>query len=240
MCTVYRTDAPPEKGNRRARARLRPPSPWLNRPLAAFSRALLPHSLPPHRPLHRHPVARALLALALAPLACGGASADSDESGSGDEENGRVLTPFLNLGPASADEDPLATHRPEVIECNNLVGWYVEDSLLEESTALEVSTAECNYLSLVEASAVDALAGENLVTELSYFDLTADMPTVAHVALTLDSEILWETEIPVPSAGDVVPISITLTRDVPEGTPVGFHLHNHGQNTWNFSPLVLE
>lgn len=142
-----------------------------------------------------------------------------------------VLAPLTQLFFVDAEHDPLVLHRPEEIDCNTLVGWTMEEGLLE------VNTAECNYLSLSEPAAVSAPAGAWVKTRISYFDLTAPEPTEAHLALLVEGRILWEATIAVPSAADILDVEAQLTEDVAKGDSIGMHLHNHGQNSWNIEPL---
>jgi hypothetical protein len=148
-------------------------------------------------------------------------------------EGPRVLSPLTGLAPTSAERDSFSGHRPDSIECSDLAGWYMEEG------QLEVDTGACNYLSLVEPAALDAPAGTGVTTEISYFDLTSSEPAVAHVALLANGVVMWERMIPVPAAADVLSLSFDLPVDVAVGDPIEFHLHNHGQNTWNLSPIQL-
>lgn len=171
------------------------------------------------------------LPLALLSPACGGGDASDDPAPSRTEV---IIAPLAELTPTPAASDPLTTHRPETLDCNNLTGWYIEEGVLE------ANTAKCNYLALSEPAANTAYAGEVLTTELSYFDLTAPEEAEAHVALLVEADIIWEKTIAIPSAAQRLELSIELARDIPKGARVGIHLHNHGQNTWNLTPLYVE
>lgn len=142
--------------------------------------------------------------------------------------------PFAALSPTPAEQDPLSAHRPNEIDCSALSGWYLEDNLLE------ANTAACNYLSLSEEAATTAHPGDTVIGEVSYFDLTAAESTEAHLALTAGSRILWQTTLPIPSPANVIQLEIEVTEEIPLGEVLGIHLHNHGQNTWNFSPLQVQ
>ena len=158
-------------------------------------------------------------------VACSGDTQDPDAP--------RAIAPLLQLSPTLPEDDSFPEHRPESIECNNLTGWYIEDSLLE------VDTGRCNYLSLVEPAALGAPAGTMVTTEISHFDLTSPEPASAHIALSIKGVVMWERTIAVPSPADVLSLSFELPVDVEKGDPVEFHVHNHGQNTWNFAPIQL-
>lgn len=144
----------------------------------------------------------------------------------------RVLAPLLDLTPTSASTDSLEGHRPQEITCNNVGGWYLEDG------NLEVDTGECNYLSLTEPAAIDLPAGTRIETEISHFDLTAAEPSEAHIAIIIAGETIWEETIPIPSDGEVIELALDLPSAVEAGDSVEFHLHNHGQNSWNFTPIL--
>ncbi len=143
----------------------------------------------------------------------------------------RVLAPLIALSPVSAADDPLRAHRPEEISCNNLTGWYAEGDMLE------VDTGKCNYLALFEPAATSAPTGAIVTTTISHFDLTSVEPAVVHLALLLDETILWERNITIPADGNVLDVSAELHQPVSKGDPVHLHLHNHGQNTYNFGRL---
>jgi hypothetical protein len=148
-------------------------------------------------------------------------------------ETDAVVLPFSDLSPTPASSDPLASHRPAEVDCSGLDGWYLEEQ------ELEVNSGNCNYLSVWGPATVAAPKGALLTTQLSYFDLTAAQPTEAHVALTLEDETLWEKHIPVPSDATVLDLQIVLPSPIQKGDRIGVHLHNHGQNTYRFTELLV-
>lgn len=153
----------------------------------------------------------------------------------GDEEAPapRVVVEVADLELLPAEVDPLAEHRPEQVVCSDLTGWALEGDLLE------IDTARCHYFAAAAPARVGGSPGEKFEAELFHFDLTAPEPATAHVALLVGERVVWEREIPVPGPGDVYPISVELEESFAEGTPVGWHLHNHGQNNWRLSDVTL-
>ena len=154
--------------------------------------------------------------------------------GCGDDERrgeARELATLEALEPVDAADDPFVSERPSVVDCNPLTGWYAEDE------GLEVNTAHCNYASLGEPSLSAIRRGEIVSGSLSYFDLTAEAAAVAHVAVTVGDWIVFEREVDIPGPGDVIEFEVEAPADVAQGELVVFHLHNHGQNTWNFEAL---
>jgi hypothetical protein len=75
---------------------------------------------------------------------------------------------------------------------------------------------------------------------VSHFDLTAPEPSVAHLAVTWGDRTLTEAFVPIPSSADVLDFELELTEELETGTPITLHLHNHGQNTYQFGSLWLE
>jgi hypothetical protein len=144
-----------------------------------------------------------------------------------------VLAPLLAVVPVAAERDPLSEHRPATVECNDIVGFYVENG------GIEVNTGKCNYLAVREPAVVAAPKGAWLTTEISHFDLTAPEPTEAHVAVLIGDHVLWQRTIAVPGEAKVYPIEVELPTDVYEGDDVGLHLHNHGQNTYLLQKLYV-
>jgi hypothetical protein len=139
----------------------------------------------------------------------------------------------VEFAAVSAEEDLLAAHRPEAVFCSDLAGWYLEGALVE------VDTARCNYFAASAPAPFALAAGDVLEAQVVHFDLTAPEPARAHVALLAGAEVLWEREIVVPGAGDVLPVVVELSVPVAADTPVGWHLHNHGQNHWRLSGVEV-
>ncbi len=153
--------------------------------------------------------------------------------GTANETAPRLLAPLTGLQEINANDDPLASHRPPAVDCNPLTGWYAEDD------ELEIDTLACNYAALSEPAATSVTRGEHIVTTLSHYDLTAAEPAEAHVAILAGTVVLFETSIAVPGPADLIEIDIVAQQDIARGTPLVFHLHNHGQNTWQFAPLEV-
>lgn len=132
-----------------------------------------------------------------------------------------------------ASLDPLAAHRPATVECP-IGGW------LFEPQGFEVNTLLCNYAMFTAPAQASVIAGSRVVATLYHFDLVAAEPAVAHVALLLGERVVWETEVAIPGKANAFDIDVTIDETVPAGTPVYFHLHNHGQNTWTLAALEVE
>ena len=183
-----------------------------------------------------------LLAVVGLSLGCPGAGEDEGETGS--SLRWVDLVEAEGWTPSAASDDPLAAHRPDAVSCDENFGWRVESSSLGK--VVDVDMFQCNYLSLLQPSAVEVPAGAPLQVDLYHFDLTSTDPAESHLALTLDGEIVWEKTIELPggegfapgtSYVETVELPSALSQGVAAGRPVNLHVHNHGQNTYVFVGL---
>ena len=133
-----------------------------------------------------------------------------------------------------SDRDPWPAHAPEPIDCSALA-WSYET--VGGSPSLEVRTGSCNYLVVEQETVADALAGDVIQVRLWHYDLISFEAATAHAALRIGDVDVFDVEIPLPASevvdAEMVVQEVTLSEDLPTGTPAVFHLHNHGENTWN-------
>lgn len=139
------------------------------------------------------------------------------------------------------DDDPLAEHRPEELDCG-VGGWYLES----DGPELEVDTNLCNYLALAQPSLRPIDVGDTLAIRFYHFDLVAPEPAEAHLRVTVDGNEVWdyEVEIPTDPENNKTPAAVfdeTFAAEfsAPLGSEVMLHVHNHGQNTWTFVDLAV-
>jgi hypothetical protein len=172
-------------------------------------------------------------------LACATPSAEEEtnadsESGEGGEPGSLIDHPKWQV--IDAADDPLADHRPEMIDCG-VAGWLIEENLLTGTNTLEVRTNDCNYLAVAQPSVVALEQGQLVHVIFYHFDLVAPEPALAHVAILVDGQLLWEQEIAVPGDAAVYDVEFPSPISAELGSQVVFHLHNHGQNTWVLQDL---
>lgn len=136
--------------------------------------------------------------------------------------------------PLAAEDDPFADHRPAEVMCVLGLGW------LYEATALEVNTGTCTYGAFGQPTLVDIVPGAALSLSVYHFDLLAPEPATAHAAVMIGDHVIFEREVAIPGKAEVFTIDLVAEFAAPAGTPVVFHLHNHGQNAWTFASLQAE
>ena len=122
-------------------------------------------------------------------------------------------------------DDPFPEHQPDEIDCP-------PTARRPEYGSLEVSTGTCNYAALAQPLMFDLHPDDVLAIEVFHDALQADAPAKAHIAVAVDAAIVWDQQIPIPSAAQPYRVEVTPELDAPAGTPIRFHLHNHGYNTW--------
>lgn len=181
----------------------------------------------------------ALVCLLLCPaLACGETGASDDETDTsesesetaGDGELGSLID-HEAWQVLDASDDPLADHRPETVDCG-IAGWYLETS------KLEVDTNFCNYLAVEQPSLVPLEQGQLVEVIFYHFDLVAPEPALAHVAILIDDQVVWEQQIEIPGDANVFVEAFPSPISAELGSQVVVHLHNHGQNTWVLQDLT--
>jgi hypothetical protein len=131
-----------------------------------------------------------------------------------------------------AETDPLAAHRDETTPCS-------VEALTVEATGFEISTEACNYASVTQP-ALEALHEADLLQFSVWWETLAALePSEAHLALLVDGTVLWEDHVSIPGLADVRAVEVPVANDPPAESPVTFHLHNHGSNTWKIGDVML-
>ena len=132
--------------------------------------------------------------------------------------------------PAEAEADPFAAERPDPVECT--LGWG------EETGAFEVSTDLCLYGAFVQPTQAVVHAGDTVELVLLHDALYAIEPATAHLAIAFGADVAWQTELTIPAEPALVRPSWTAPAEIPAGTPVHFHVHNHGVNNYRLVDLI--
>jgi hypothetical protein len=130
------------------------------------------------------------------------------------------------------EADPHAAHAGGRVGCG-------PQALRTELGGIEVSTESCNYATLVHPTLVEAPAGSHVEGEISWLSLVGLEEAVATVSLSLGDQTLWSREVAIPSGAELHRLSLAVDRPWAAGTPVYFHVRNHGYNAWIVSRLTL-
>jgi hypothetical protein len=133
----------------------------------------------------------------------------------------------------SAPEDPFAD-RLEDASCPD--GAYMPE-LLANEPVFSVDTSGCRYMTARQPALRDVAEGETLVARVWHFALNAGESAEAHVALRVGESVVLDETVPIPSEGGLIVREEFAPQAFPAGTPVFFHLHNHGDNSWSLVEL---
>lgn len=95
-----------------------------------------------------------------------------------------------------------------------------------------VRTEQCPSLTVRQASRSELRAGETLQIRVYHFALTAPENASARLIVQVGETRVWERELPIPSAAAEIVEQWEAGEDFPAGTPVLFHVNNHGNNEY--------
>ncbi|HTU61600.1 MAG TPA: hypothetical protein VMF89_24260, partial [Polyangiales bacterium] len=133
----------------------------------------------------------------------------------------------------SAEEDPFTDRVPDAM-CP-------DDSHMPELLGAEpvfsIDTGGCTYITARQPALRDVAKGETLVARVWHFALNAGESAEAHVALRIGDTTVLDQTVPIPSEGGLIAATEVAMNAFEAGTPVFFHLHNHGDNSWSLVEL---
>ncbi|MBV1858235.1 MAG: hypothetical protein KUG77_07475 [Nannocystaceae bacterium] len=163
-----------------------------------------------------------------------GATVETASEGSGPPANFKGTAPLIDLGAfekTAATDDPF-DDRPSDIACE--FGFGLEDGFFEFESDL------CRYGAFSQPALAPIRSGDTVDFLLLHENLVSSEPgSQAHVAIAFGDEIAYEARIDIPAEADFLDEQWVSTLDVPEGTPVHFHLHNHGINSYRLAELAV-
>lgn len=132
---------------------------------------------------------------------------------------------------ADVADDVFGAERPPDLVCDEVLGLSVE--AFGDGAAFEVDTDACDYLTARQPTLERIVAGDTVWIRVWHHELAAPMPAQGHVALAIDGVVQWETMVPIPSDPGLIEHDLVIDDDIPAGTELQFHVHNHGANTWD-------
>lgn len=134
--------------------------------------------------------------------------------------------------------DPFADHRPDIVDCPENAGYSVFE------TSFEIDTDFCNYMTVWQPTLTPIKPGSLVRIDFWHLDLVLGdndpEGSVAHIAVAIGGELLWEKTIPIPIQSNTFDELIPVGTLHPKGTPITFHAHNHGPNSYRILRLTVE
>lgn len=145
-----------------------------------------------------------------------------------------IRNPSWELVPE--EEDPFLDMRP--------ADWFCDPSghrfeVLQGRPSLQVETQFCNYVTLRQGIREPVRQGDELYVSLWHFQLTIPSGAVAHMAVAANGCVLWEARRRIPTTAEFLESRFPAPFAMPEGTPVYFHIQNHGANTYHLLEISV-
>lgn len=132
--------------------------------------------------------------------------------------------------PLDPEEDPYAL----AVEDTRCGPDDVGVETVGESLWFEVVTDECSHSTHRQPTLASLEAGDTLLVWLWHYAMEHEGGDfTARVALGEPPLTVWETTLPVPAESGLAYEEVTVDAAWPTGTPIWFHLSNHGANTWS-------
>jgi hypothetical protein len=130
--------------------------------------------------------------------------------------------------------DPFVTD-PEAAPACLGPGFRLETDLQQ----LELDTGLCNWVTLSGSALFDVSGGQQLELEFSHYNLEAAAPATAELKLAFPDCEVWKKQLAIPGAAEVYREQFASPCALKAGQSVLFHLHNHGQNTYQVQDLAV-
>ena len=108
-----------------------------------------------------------------------------------------------------------------------------------EEGVLEIDTGLCSFYTGEQPLATSIREGDTVSFLIYHGALASTEPALGYVALQIGETIIFEREVPIPFSSQIYADTITTSFEVPSGTPVYFHVHNHGANNWRMAHIRL-
>ncbi|TPV92389.1 MAG: hypothetical protein B7733_25910 [Myxococcales bacterium FL481] len=159
--------------------------------------------------------------------------ADSGGSSVGPPPSPTVIVDSAAWQMVDAAADPLAEHRPEDAYC------FEDAAFLHASGMWDVFTGRCSYYMATQATLAPIRKGDCVEIPFLHGRLRSEEGGFAHVAILIGASPIWEINIPIPSEPDARPRYWMATADVPAGSPIYYHVDNHGENVYALGNIAI-
>jgi hypothetical protein len=173
-------------------------------------------------------------------IACACAQAEPMEEEPPVDPMPRALVDVDAWSPMTGDAVPEALRPPEGarLQCEPELGFGPE--VFGGDWVFEVNTGYCNWSTFEQPLLDDIVEGELVRPRLWHGELVSFVPAEGYAAVAIADEVLWEYRVSIPSKGHLAADGWIADDDIPAGTPIRFHVHNHGINSWNLVEVTVE
>jgi hypothetical protein len=138
----------------------------------------------------------------------------------------------------AVDEDPFYDATDvDITPCQAEADVRVETLGLEPSVTVE--TTFCNHATVMQRLPVLLHEGTRIHTRIWYYSQSSFDGAVAQVRLRFDDDDVVSRDVTIPSESALISEDAVMPKEMPVGTPVSFHVGNHGDNSWNLLEVTL-
>lgn len=95
-----------------------------------------------------------------------------------------------------------------------------------------IRTERCPSLTVRQSSRRPVLAGDTISVRAYHFPLTAPEDATALMVLRLGEQEIFRRELAIPRDASELSDTWVADQDYPQGTPLLFHVENHGENEY--------
>lgn len=142
------------------------------------------------------------------------------------------LVDLSKVVPLGSVDDPYSD-RPVDFPCNP-EGLQFEE--LGGEPVFSIETGACAYTTAVAPLTTALSAGDTIEARVWHFALLGPN-AAAHVSVRVGDAVVLDERVDIPGESGMSLASVTLDGPHATGTPVYFHLHNHGANSWSWLGL---
>ena len=136
-------------------------------------------------------------------------------------------------------DDPLfPANADDVVVCD---GSAAKIEQIDDTIWFDVTTTTCNYVTVRQPSLMATGPGAVLTVWIFHFKIVTE-PGEYHLMVQAGDPpvTLWEDSREVPNESKLWFEEIVLADPIDAGTPITYHVSNHGQNTWGLVGLLVD
>ena len=126
---------------------------------------------------------------------------------------------------------------PEDLNCDPEFGTVTED--LGGEMVYSVYTQYCSWITVTQPSLSSISEGEEFYLRFWHATLTAPMGSNAHIVVTIDGDVIWDNEFPIPYPSGLDVVTLLAPKDYPEAAQIVYHVDNHGNNEYSLVELSI-
>lgn len=132
----------------------------------------------------------------------------------------------------SPESDPFWVGDDDRVPCGE------SDIELNEDT-VEINTNRCNHATLAQPSLHAVEEGAQLELGLWWQALASETSATAHIGLSIGDSNLLQLELEIPGPSDTFETETKTPAPLAQGTPIYFHVNNHGINSYTLHRVAV-